>query len=55
MNGINTSEQFEIYKENREAIKKIVMEFPRTEAEAIIALTFCGYSVDNAIQTVICG
>lgn len=44
----------DIFRENHDAIMQIVKEFPRPEAEEIIARIFFGESVDSAIQSVIC-
>ena len=46
--------KMDIYRENHSAIQQIAREFDRADAEEIIARIFCGESVDNAIQSVIC-
>lgn len=42
------------FRENHEALQQIVKEFPRAEAQEIIARVLYGESVDSAIQSVIC-
>ena len=45
---------YEAYRENHEVLSKMAREFPRLEAQEIIARGLYGESVDSAIQSVIC-
>ena len=45
---------YEAFRENHDVLQQIVKEFPRDEAQEIIARVLYGESVDSAIQSVIC-